>query len=145
MAFRKQKSRDIRVIPIELIYQMFSVQWFVTASPYAIHIYDYLIPYSYLQCHTSVTHIRVSTRTIIGSNNSLSSGRRQAIIWTNAGILLIGPWGKNYSEISIKIDMVSSKRKCSHFVTASLSLKRIDRFHRFNRAKTIVILDRMTA
>ena len=29
--------------------------------------------------------------TIIGSNNGLSPGRRQAITWTNAGILLTGP------------------------------------------------------
>ena len=29
--------------------------------------------------------------TIIGSDNGLSPGRCQAIIWTNAGILLIGP------------------------------------------------------
>ena len=28
---------------------------------------------------------------IIGSDNGLSPGQRQAIIWTNAGILLIGP------------------------------------------------------
>ena len=26
----------------------------------------------------------------IGSDNSLSSGRRQAIVWTNAGLLIIG-------------------------------------------------------
>ena len=31
--------------------------------------------------------------TIIGSDNGLSPGRRQAITWTNAGILLIGPLG----------------------------------------------------
>ena len=30
---------------------------------------------------------------IIGSDNGFSPGRRQAIIWTNAGILLIGPLG----------------------------------------------------
>ena len=36
-----------------------------------------------------VTHICVSKLTIIGSDNGLSPGRRQAIIWTNAGILLI--------------------------------------------------------
>ena len=41
--------------------------------------------------------------TTIGSDNDLSPGRRQAIIWTNAGILLIGPLGTNFSEISIKI------------------------------------------
>ena len=38
-----------------------------------------------------VTHICVGKLTIIGSDNGLSPGRRQAIIWTNAGILLIGP------------------------------------------------------
>ena len=36
-----------------------------------------------------VTHICVSKLTIIGSDNGLSPGRRQAIIWTNAGLLLI--------------------------------------------------------
>ena len=30
----------------------------------------------------------------IGSDNSLAPVRRQAIIWTNAGILSIGPLGK---------------------------------------------------
>ena len=38
-----------------------------------------------------VTHICISRLTITGSDNGLSPGRRQAIIWTNAGILLIGP------------------------------------------------------
>ena len=37
--------------------------------------------------------------TIIASDNGLSPGRRQAIIWTNAWILLIGPLGTNISEI----------------------------------------------
>ena len=36
-----------------------------------------------------------------------SPGRRQAIIWTNAGILLIGPLGTNFSEIFIKIKIFS--------------------------------------
>ena len=45
-----------------------------------------------------VTHICVSKLTIIGSDNGLSPERRQAIIWTNAGILLIGPLGTNFSE-----------------------------------------------
>ena len=42
-----------------------------------------------------VTHICVGKLTIIGSDNSFSPGRRQAIIWTNAGILLIEPLGTN--------------------------------------------------
>ena len=45
----------------------------------------------------------VSKLTIIGSDNGLSPDRRQAIIWTNAGLLLIGPLGTNFSEILIEI------------------------------------------
>ena len=37
-------------------------------------------------------------------------GRRQAIIWINAGILLIGPLGINFSEILIKINTFSFKK-----------------------------------
>ena len=48
-------------------------------------------------------HLCVSKPTIIGSDNGLSPGRHQAIIWTNAGILLIGPLGTNFSGIFIKI------------------------------------------
>ena len=44
-------------------------------------------------------HICVSKLTIIGSDNGLSPGRRQAIIWTNAGILLIRTLGTNFGEI----------------------------------------------
>ena len=50
-----------------------------------------------------VTHICVGKLTISGSDNGLSPGRRQAIIWTNAGIFLIGALGTNVSEILIKI------------------------------------------
>ena len=48
-----------------------------------------------------MTHICVVKLTIIGSDNGLSPGRRQAIIWTNAGILLIGPLETNFIEILI--------------------------------------------
>ena len=57
-----------------------------------------------------VTHICVNKLTIIASDNGLSPGRRQAIIWTNVGILLIGPWGTNFSEISIGIQAFSFKK-----------------------------------
>ena len=55
-------------------------------------------------------HIYVGKLTIIGSDNGLSPDRRQAIIWTNAGILLIGPFGTNLSEILIEIDAFSFKK-----------------------------------
>ena len=57
-----------------------------------------------------MTHICVGNLTIIGSDNGLSPGRRQAIIWTNAGILLIGPLGTNFSEILIGIQTFSFKK-----------------------------------
>ena len=50
-----------------------------------------------------MTHICINKLTIIGSDNGLSPRRRQAIIWTNDGILLIGPLGTNFSEILIEI------------------------------------------
>ena len=50
-----------------------------------------LAPSAGLTHRGRVTHICVGNLTIIGSDNGLSPGRRQAIIWTNAGILLIGP------------------------------------------------------
>ena len=68
--------------------------------------------------------------TIISSDNGLSPARRQAIIWTNAGILSIGALGTNLSEIVIDIHRVSfmkmhlkmSPGKWHHFVSASMSL-----------------------
>ena len=57
-----------------------------------------------------VTHVYVSKLTIIGSDNGLSPGRRQAIIWTSAGILLIGPLGTNFSEILSKIHTFSFRK-----------------------------------
>ena len=35
---------------------------------------------------------------------------RQVIIWTNAGILLIGPLGTNFGEILIEINTFSFKQ-----------------------------------
>ena len=57
-----------------------------------------------------MTHICVGKLTIIGSDNGLSPQRRRAIIWTNAGILLIGPLGTNFSEILIEIQTCSFKK-----------------------------------
>ena len=57
-----------------------------------------------------MTHICIGKLTIIGSDNGLVPGRRQAIIWTNAGILLIEPLGRNSSEILIAIQTFSFKK-----------------------------------
>ena len=71
-----------------------------------------------------VTHICVGEQTIIGSDNGLSPGRRQAIIWTNAGILSTGPLGTNFSEILIEINTFSFKCRLEnggHLASASMS------------------------
>ena len=57
-----------------------------------------------------MTHICVINLTIIGSDNGLSPGRRQAIFLTNAGILLIGPLRINFSEILIENYTFSFKK-----------------------------------
>ena len=58
-----------------------------------------------------VTHICVGKLISIGSDNGLSpERRRQAITWTNAGILLIGPLGTNFSENLIEIQTFSLKK-----------------------------------
>ena len=76
----------------------------------------------------SATHLCVSKLTIIGSDNGLSPSRWQDIIQTSAGILLIGPLGTNFSEISIEIITFSFRKmrlkrrlwNSGHFVVVSM-------------------------
>ena len=56
-----------------------------------------------------VTHVCVSKLFIIGSDNGLLPDWRQAIILTNAGILLNGTLGTNFNEILIEIHTFSFK------------------------------------
>ena len=64
---------------------------------------------SFLTHWGRMMHVCDSKLSSLGSDNGLSPGRRQAIIWTNAGILLIGPPGTNFSEIVIGIQIFSIK------------------------------------
>ena len=57
-----------------------------------------------------VTHICISKLIVIVSDNGLSPGWRQAIIWTNAGLLLIGHLGTKFNEILIEIHTLSFKK-----------------------------------
>ena len=50
-----------------------------------------------------MTHIYVSELTTMGSDYGLSPGKRQVIIWTNAGVLVIGHLVRNFSEMVIRI------------------------------------------
>ena len=57
-----------------------------------------------------VMHICISKLTITASDNGLSPGSRQAIIWTNAEIMIIGPLGIKFTEILIEIYIFSFKK-----------------------------------
>ena len=67
----------------------------------------------------------VSNLTIIASDNGLSPARRQAIIWTNAGILLIGPLAIDISEILIEIQIFSFKKMYLKLSSAKWRLLRL--------------------
>ena len=58
----------------------------------------------------SISSLRPNDLTIFGSDNGFSHDRCQAIIWTNAGILFIGPLGINFIEILIEIQTFSFKK-----------------------------------
>ena len=100
-----------KIIDFMIVYQIIQISLLV-----------YWIFHSDLQCFRialvlrystqwgRVTHICVSKLTIIGSDDGLSPDRHQAIMLTNAGILLIGPLGTNFSEIFIKIHAFSFKK-----------------------------------
>ena len=53
-----------------------------------------------------MTHICLSKLDIIGSDKGLSPEQRQAIIWTNAGILSIRHLRTNFSQILIKFSNI---------------------------------------
>ena len=86
----------------------FDVMWRVQRTwGYAVHA---IRPKFILTHWGRVTHICVSKITIIGSDNGLSPGRRQAIIWINARILLIWNLGTNFNEILIEIHTFSFRK-----------------------------------
>ena len=95
-----------------------------------------------------VTHICVSKLTIIGSDNGLSPGRRQAIIWTNARILLIWPLGTNFSGISIdiqtflfkKIHFKMSSGKWRPFCLGLNVLKNVKELYPIQKSNVVVLL-----
>ena len=92
------------------MYNVYSGKAISCRTPYFIHVWHRDCGWFDLTRWGRVTHICVSKLTIIGSDNGLSPGRRQAIIWTNAGILLIRSLGTNFNEILIGIQTFSFKK-----------------------------------
>ena len=109
------------VVTHEGITSLHKCSWFRITGTRNASVINYLTHWG------RVMHICISKLTIIGSDNGLSPGQRQAIIWTNVGILLTGPLETNFSEIFIAIYTFSFKKmhlKMSsgdggHFVSAS--------------------------
>ena len=81
--------------------------WVFIKTPHVRHYIKKII----LTRLCPVPCIHVSELSQHGSGNGLSPIRRQAITWTNADWLLIGPLGTNFSEIRIEIQNFHS-RKC---------------------------------
>ena len=87
----------------------FPLSW-IKENTYILTRYFMVLPYPKCTTIWYWSMICVGNLTIIVSDNGLSPYRRQAIIWTNAGILLIGPLGTNVGEILIKILTLSFKK-----------------------------------
>ena len=99
-----------------------------------------------------VTHICDSKLTIIGSDKGLASGRRQAIIRSNAGMLLNGHIGTNFSEIVIEIPTFAFKKtyfkmpsaKGGHFISASMWSKSTRTHTDLDATRTCVHVDEVS-
>ena len=92
----------------KFIWIMRNFNWFVFLSSYMAQLFEI---FPRLLCKLThwgrVTHICVDNLTNIVSDNGWSPSRCQAIIWTNAGILLIWPIGTYFNEILIEIHGIS--------------------------------------
>ena len=107
-------------------------------------------PHWYLTRWGRMTHVGVSKLNIADSDNGLSPDRRQAIILTNAGILLIWRLGINFSEMFIKIHtflfekmhlkMTSAKWR-PIYLGLSVSSLHCDRLHPYQCFMMVAIND----
>ena len=109
--WQTQKSNN----PMALILEM---AFAATSSGYPL-LSDDMTPIRliYLTHWGRVTHKCVSNLTIIGSENGLSPGRRQAFFWTITGMLLIRTLETNFSKILSEIDTFPFKKM--HFKMSS--------------------------
>ena len=90
------------------------LHWCIYVSPSLTEltgIIPLVMAYRYYSTHRGrVTHICVKKLTVTGSDNGLSPGRRQAILWTGDGILLIRTLITSFSDILSEIHTFSFKK-----------------------------------
>ena len=120
-AFEQTGECPVNVDAVPLICRQWNCDYLcnlpVTICPCSIAVHQNTLMHTWPQrrkfdlTHRGrMTHICGNKLTIIGSDNGSSTGRCQAIIWTNAGILLIGPLETNFSEILMEIYTFSFKK-----------------------------------
>ena len=111
--FPKQKANNEENASIwwrhHVPFHIFHMHLFVFYT-YPILIYKVCKKESVLTHWGRVTHKCISKLIIIGLDNGLAPGWRQAIIWTNAGIMLMGTLGIHLNEILSKVHTYSFKR-----------------------------------
>ena len=84
---------------------MFDLNWFhIFSLAMVTGLYQFNVSFTHWG---RMTHICVSRPKVFDLDNGLSPGRRQAIIWTNVGTLLIRPLGTKFNEILIEIHTFS--------------------------------------
>ena len=105
----KIRASKWHILPLHMLLHISIVKW----MPHFISIHA-------LTHWDRLTHICVSKLTIVGIDNGLSPGRRQAIIWTiwTIGILSIRPLGTTISEILGEIHTYSFKKMHSKISSA---------------------------
>ena len=93
-------NQDIALFVHENSFENVCKLMFISFKPQCVYSLRPLDPYRHL----------IGNLAIIGSDNGLSPGQCQAIIWTSAGILLIGLLGTNVREILIESHTFSLKQ-----------------------------------
>ena len=94
------------------------LQPLMTAAQRNSHVCKYLT--SLTHCGRA-TQICVGNLTIIGSDNGLSPGWRQDIIWISVGLLLMGPLRAYFSVISTNIQQFSLRKMQLKMTSAHMS------------------------
>ena len=88
--------------------------WYVVTSQIATGFHWFVVAsdwFNYDKHNLAIFSLSVNLPSLVHIiHNGLLPGRLQAIIWTNAGILLIWPLGTNFNEILITIHIFSVKK-----------------------------------
>ena len=103
--------------PFSIIQVAIRIPWYCTEA------HGCQIPWVQFYVHLThwLTHIYGSKFSIIGSDNGLSPGWRQAIIGTNARKLLMWPLGTKFSEILIEIHILFFQKMYSNLSPHSVN------------------------